>query len=75
MIHENKTMPHKDNSKNKEAIDIANSISLTQLQTILQINIDRLTVWDEGSKTLHDFDGVPIPVSINGGSLQINVNV
>ena len=66
-------MIHEDNSKNKEAIDIANNISLTQLQTILFIWSDRLTVWDEDHKILHDFEGVSIPVSINGGTVQLNV--
>ena len=59
--------------KNREAIDIANNINLNQLETILYLWVDRINVWDEETKSLPHFDGSSVPVTTNGGTINLNV--
>jgi len=65
----------KDNIHKDEAhfIELANFLPLEDLARLIEVNRDRIMVWNEGSATVDNLS-MENPVTLNGTSIQITVN-
>ena len=65
----------KDDEHNQEAhfIELANFLPLEDLARLIEVNRDRIVVWNEGTATIDNLS-MQNPVTMNGTSIQITVN-
>ena len=61
---------HKDD---EHFIELANFLPLEDLARLIEVNRDRIIVWNEGSATVDNLSMVN-EVTMNGTSIQITVN-
>ena len=54
-------------------IELANFLPLEDLARLIEVNRDRIMVWNEGTATV-DSISMQNPVTMNGTSIQITVN-
>ena len=54
-------------------IELANFLPLEDLARLIEVNRDRIMVWNEGSATVDNLSMVN-EVTMNGTSIQITVN-
>ena len=61
---------HKDD---EHFIELANFLPLEDLARLIEVNRDRIIVWNEGNATVDNLS-MQNPVTMNGTSIQITVN-
>ena len=54
-------------------IELANFLPLEDLARLIEVNRDRIIVWNEGTATIDNLS-MQNPVTMNGTSIQITVN-
>ena len=55
-----------------ELINISNELSNKDIVELINMNSDRLFIWNPQDKTCYDLDD-EVPASLNGSSVQINL--
>ena len=61
-----------DNMSTDELINISNELSNKDIVELINMNSDRLFIWNPQDKTCYDLDD-EVPASLNGSSVQINL--